>query len=304
MEEKETSTEKTETAAEPDIIPTEEDYTLQADPTSLAEVEQIIEFYKNKPFEDSSEEITELEVEDKKSDTKKKIDDFLGIFVKKSSSYTASKSESEELHDASYGMDKRSRLVLTYVITAAICGAIIGGAFLLAAMLPGNEEETERYAAELRAEDDYTTLKADYDELKYATDELRASVEDKKEKSDNIDDYENAQAELRSQIDSRKQELDAVNTEISAKQTLLDSINEQISAKSDNITTLPPGRYVVGTDIAAGKYTVTGTGSFAAASEDNTSKYNTTLGSSPYAVTLNQGDKLKFDSTVKFTPLK
>ena len=62
--------------------------------------------------------------------------------------------------------------------------------------------------------------------------------------------------------------------------------------------------YVVGIDIAAGKYTVTGSGSFAVASDDNTSKYNTTLGSSPYAVTLNQGDKLKFDSTVKFTPLK
>lgn len=305
MEEKETNTENPESLNEQNPITTDEDYTLQDDSASLAEVEQILEFYKDKSFEDTDEEINELEIiEEEKSAISKKIDGLRGRFKRKSSVYTASKPDNEELHDSSYGMTKRSRIILTYSITAAVCCAIIGGAFFLAAILPGDEAETERIASELRAEEDYIALKTDYDTLRAETDALRASVADKKEQSGNPEDYENVQAELRSQIDSKKQELDSVNIQIAEKQATLDSINEQIAAKSNNIITLPPGRYVVGTDIAAGSYTVTGTGSFAAASEDNTSKYNTTLGSSPYAVTLNRGDKLKFDSSVKFTPLK
>lgn len=308
MEEKETnkteSVVEQESAAEQDAE--KEDHTLQDDPATLAEVEQIIEFYKDKPFDETGEEISEIETEDNgvKVKLRKKFDGLVGRFVKKSSVETNSENDGEELHDSSYGMDKRSRMILTYVITAVICGVIIGGAFLLSSILPGDEEETAKYADELRAKEDYTTLKSDYDELKTATDELRASVETKKEQSENIDDYENTQAELRSQVDSKKKELDSVNTQIAEKQSSLNSINDQIAAKSDNITTLPPGRYVVGTDIAAGKYTVTGTGAFAVAAEDKTSKYNMTLGSSPVDVTLNHGDKLKFDGTVKFTPLK
>ena len=298
MDEKEKDIEK------PAAAPKDEDYTLQDDSSSLAEVEEILEFYKDKSFEDTDEEINELEIEEEKSAIRKKTDTFFSKFKRKPSTYTASKPDNEELHDSSYGITKKSRIILTYAITAVVCGAIIGGAFLLAVMLPGDEEETEKFAAELRSHEDYVTLKSDYDSLKAETDELRASVDKKKEMSDNLDDYENTQADLRAQIDAKKGDLDSVNAQIAEKQETLNTINTQISEKSESTITLPPGRYVVGKDIAARAYTVMGTGSFAVASEDNTNKYNTTLGSSPFAVTLNQGDKLKFDSTVKFTPLR
>ncbi|MBR0365612.1 MAG: hypothetical protein IJH94_02280, partial [Clostridia bacterium] len=48
----------------------------------------------------------------------------------------------EEIHDSSYGLNRRGRAVLMYIITAFICAAIIAGSYALAIVLPSNTQAT------------------------------------------------------------------------------------------------------------------------------------------------------------------
>ncbi len=281
------------------------------DISDAVNVEQILEFYKDKPVPDNAEDtVEELSIDtDKKQNGgfisalfDKIPDNVRGRFKKDAGD--AEGSDDGGVHDASYGISPTARAVITYAATALTCAAIIGGAFALSALLPTDEAATEEYAARLREEDDYVDLKADYDRMVSDTDELKKSVGDKKTQAGDVTDYDNAKADLRAQIDEKSAELQTINGEIADKTARLADIDAKIAEKTASNISLSPGRYTVGKDIPAGRYNVVGTGAFAAASSDGSNKYNTTLGSTPYEVSLNAGDRLKLGSTVLFTPVQ
>ena len=109
--------------------------------------------------------------------------------------------------------------------------------------------------------------------------------------------------ELRMEIEKKQLELKKINDAVSDKTDKLAEINAKIASASGVILTLSPGRYTVGRDIAPGRYSITGYGSFAVADQSGQSKYNTTLNNTAYEIELSSGDKIKLDSTVKLTPV-
>lgn len=208
----------------------------------------------------------------------------------------------EEIHDSSYGLNRRGRAVLRYVGTALICAAIIAGSYTLAIVLPSNTRATEEFAATLRDSEAYTSAKDEFSRLTAEVKVLSDTVSNKEKQVKDLSDPENTKAELRDEIDKKTEELKKLNDSISEKTEKLAQINAGIAAASGVILSLSPGRYTVGRDIAPGLYHITGYGSFAAANSSGQSKYNLTLGSAPYEIELSAGDKLKLDCTVKFTP--
>ena len=260
-------------------------------PTSL-EVDDIIEFYKDKDSDTDNAENQEIQ-EPQPSIYLNKI---RNLFKK-----TNANKPDEDVTTKVYGLSDKGRIYLYRGISLAVSVCIIAGAFILAYFLPGNEAVINERKAELRAEKEYTGLKSRHAALKKEVTELRKSNAEKKEKVEKISDFDNTKAELSAKITAKRYELTELNTQISEKRAKISELDLQIAEKSPPESILPPGRYVIGKNIAAGKYMLTGTGKFMVATPSGKSKVNTTLGSTPLEITLDSGDIVKFDSKVKFT---
>ena len=208
----------------------------------------------------------------------------------------------DQIHDKSYGLNKLGRMVITYVVTFILCVVVIASSYIIAIVLPSDKDATEEYANELRGAEVYTSAKDEFSRLTAEVKELSATVSEKEEKVKDLSDPENTKAELRDEINKKSEYLKKLNDSINTKTNKLSEINAGIMAASGVTLSLSPGRYTVGRDIAPGIYHITGYGSFAAASSSGQSKYNLTLGSTPYEIELSSGDKLKLECTVKFTP--
>lgn len=236
------------------------------------------------------------------SDIKEKIIAFINR--KESTDLIGNRTGGEEVYDDAYGITSRGRNILAYVITACIAAAIISGSFVLAVYLPGDTELIKGRAGELLENDEeYTALAAQKESLETEVDKLRADSYEKKAQVDSLNDYDNTMAELDMKIKDKRSKINALNSEKTQKQAQLDKINAEIADKNGGEITLTPGVYTVGTNLHAGKYSVTGSGKFQAASADGVSKANEILGSSPYIITLEQGDKVSIGSSTKFTPV-
>lgn len=262
-----------------------------------AQLDAIADFYKDKPI---PEEESETEATEPKPNT-----GLISRIFKKIKTDTASVSGSinddEDIHSGSFGMNRKHRLLTTHIITALICIAILSGAYCLALLLPRGSETVNSYAKELRNEEAYKSLNNQYNTISHEVSELRTSNEAKKENAENISNYDNTKAALRSEIEAKKQELSDFNTQISEKRTIIAALDENIALQTPSVITLNAGKYVIGTNIAAGKYHVTGSGTFTAASSNNVSKYNIALGSTSHEVVLEKGDIIKINSTTMFT---
>lgn len=257
-------------------------------PQSL-DVDEIIEFYKDL---DTSDEPEAIEVTEKKP----RIKQLLSLFQRK-------KSDDSEIQSETYGLSEKGRIILYRSLSAVISVCIIAGSFVLAYFLPGNEDIIKEQQEAMRQEKDYASLKSRHDALKTDVENLKASNKEKKEQIDKISDFDNTKAELRTQITAKAYELNELNAQINEKRKTISELDASIAEKTPPETVLPPGKYIVGKNIAAGKYRVTGTGKFMVASAAGKSKINTTLGSTPTEVTLDKNDVIKFDSKVKFTSL-
>ena len=261
------------------------------------QVDEIIDFYKDMP--DVPEDDPERK-EDKPSGLLQKLP---GIVTGKKKKYNSSDTDNDELHETAYGLSKKNRVILTYIITAFICLAAIGASYGIALILPINEAETEKIANELRSKDDYRSLEEEHSRVVSEATAQRESVSKKKEQVDNLEDVDNTKSELREEISKKGQDLDALNKEHDRLSNEISAIDKEVASRSGAVSvSLPAGRYTVGKDISPGKYTVVGNTSFSAATESGESKYNTTLTSSPLEVELSNGYKLKLGGTVLFTP--
>ncbi|MGN0181827.1 MAG: hypothetical protein ACI4DP_05370 [Candidatus Ornithomonoglobus sp.] len=214
------------------------------------------------------------------------------------------KTGDEEVHEDAFGITLRERNVLAYIITAFIAAAIIAGSFTLAIYLPGDSDLINSRAGDLlKSDEEYSSLLANKESLEYEVNTLQAESDEKKTQVDNLNDYDNTMAELDMKIKENREEINILKSEMNEKQAQLDGLNAAISGKNGTQITLTPGVYTVGTNLQVGKYSVTGSGKFQVASSDGVSKVNEILGTSPYTITLEQGDKVSIGSSTKFTPV-
>lgn len=208
----------------------------------------------------------------------------------------------ENIHDSSSGLSDRAKRILSYCVSGAISLAVIAAAFICALNMPKDEEVLNEAAETLRAEDDYTALKTEYEAAAAQVSALQESADEKKELSEGLVDFENTRAALRSQISALQSELVTVNDENTALQQQVNELDAQIQNRVGSSITLSAGRYTAGEQIAPGKYSVTGTGNLVVASDEGESKVNEKI-ESGVEVTLEDGDRLSLDATTKFTPL-
>ncbi len=216
---------------------------------------------------------------------RKKVKEILGAIRSNEDTVVSTTDEANNdnaLHESSYGFTEKSRRILTYVITAAICGAIIGGSYFLALLIPGDKTAVNNKAAELRGSEDYKKIKSEYDSLIYDVNKLRTAISEKQVQLEGIDNIDNTKADLRAQIESKQNELNALETEVKKKEAEAEALSKEITDKFGAIKTLTPGTYLVGSTILPGNYFVTGNGKFNVASGDKFSKLNTVLTSEPF----------------------
>lgn len=277
------------------------------------QVEKIIEFYKDKEPE------AKQEANDNKNDhhikalfSKSKV---LNLIINKVKLLTIKylnklpyikikakeASYDEVIKTHSFGLTERGKMHLFRTLSGVISIIIIILSFVLAIYLPGNEYTITALEKELRAEDEYISIKSRYEALKNEVAELDKSNDYKEETLGKIEDIDNSKAQLRTQITEKKNELNALNSQILSKRAEIEALDESISQKVASEIIYTPGKYTVGKHFAAGKYYVTGTGKFMVATSSGKSKMNISLGTTPVLVDLSNNDIVKFDSKVKFT---
>lgn len=250
------------------------------------EVEKIIEYYKD--IEPEPEEVQE------EIDTKKNF--FTSFIMRIKQRHTDDVIQSEV-----YGLSEKGRIILYRCISAAVSVFIIVTAFVLAYFLPGNDKIIKEQLTQLRNEEDYTSLKSRHDALATEVDNLKTTNKSKTKQVNQIKDVDNTKAKLRTDITAKSYELDELNALIKDKRNTIELLDKQIAQKAAPETILPSGKYVVGKNIAAGKYYVTGSGSFSLANALGKSKINTTVTNAPLEVTLEHNDIMKFSGKMKFT---
>lgn len=265
--------------------------------------ENIAEYYKNEPDEEQENE-QKNETEEKLTVTDETEKNFFRFFRHKTKSRVNVIGGTEapnEIHVSFYGVTERKKFYITLASSVVVSLALIGCAAIISLNLPRNSETDEAYIEELRQQDEYVNLQKEYATLSKEVNDLDASLAEKKEKVEYIDDYDNKKAELTLKIDSQKQQINDITYNINQKTAEIEELDKIIADRSGTIITLSPGRYIVGTNIAAGKYSVSGAGKLSVATSDNKSKVNTVIGSSAYEVELNNGDILNIEMTAKFT---
>ena len=265
--------------------------------------ENIAEYYKNEPDEEQENE-QKNETEEKLTVADETEKNFFRFFRHKTKSRVNVIGGTEapnEIHVSFYGVTERKKFYITLASSVVVSLALIGCAAIISLNLPRNSETDEAYIEELRQQDEYVNLQKEYATLSKEVNDLDASLAEKKEKVEYIDDYDNRKAELTLKIDSQKQQINDITYNINQKTAEIEELDKIIADRSGTIITLSPGRYIVGTNIAAGKYSVSGAGKLSVATSDNKSKLNTVIGSSAYEVELNNGDILNIEMTAKFT---
>ncbi|MGN1115925.1 MAG: hypothetical protein ACI4TH_05110 [Candidatus Ornithomonoglobus sp.] len=265
--------------------------------TDNDEASDIIELY------DASDDDTPPDkLQDRLLNIKEKIDTIVNS--DESADIIGNKTGDEDIHENAFGVTSRGRNILTYIVTLCIAAAIISGSFILAVYLPGDADLINSRADELlRNDEEYAALLKQKESLEDEVNKLQTESDEKGTQVDSLNDYDNIMAELDMKIKEKRAEINSLNNQKKEKQAQLDKINADISAKNGTEITLSPGIYTVGTNLQAGKYSVTGSGKFKAASSDGISKANETLGTSPYTITLEKGDKVSIESSTKFTPI-
>ncbi len=132
--------------------------------------------------------------------------------------------------------------------------------------------------------------------------ELTRERDLKQSEYDALISYRNGIGTVEDYIAQLQAQLDTLNAENQKKQAEIDALTSGISDKVSTIMNLSPGIYTVGESIAAGKYTVTGSGSILVSSSNGAVKLNTILTADGVTVILNDSDRIQLDTRAKFSP--
>ncbi|PAV28853.1 hypothetical protein CIL05_14600 [Virgibacillus profundi] len=177
------------------------------------------------------------------------------------------------------------------------------------------ELEKEQGVAEQELED----IKAEIDETKTAFNNEESRLDEKRKEVDEtlalIDDRDQLAdeiKELEDNLKSNQSTLDTLTTNIEGKEAQLEKLENAIVQKKEDPVELLSGVYVVGSDVAAGRYQVTNIGrgtNFFVYSSSGSNKVNTILGDSSigsgdYVFFANDGDVIETNGKVKLIPVE
>lgn len=190
-----------------------------------------------------------------------------------------------------------------FVRMSAVIGAAAAVCVILGAMvIPKSDGARAKGLLLLERKDAaYTAAKSEYDSVKSEYDSL---LEELNAKKTELEEFKNANGSLdkitesNAELEKKKQEL---NDEVYVKQTTLDAMKAEVNARRTKIVTLSSGYYDVGADIAAGTYTVTGSGSIAIANSGK-SIANKLLKAEGESFSLKAGDRVQIEGSAKFIP--
>lgn len=194
-------------------------------------------------------------------------------------------------------------LSMRFVRISAAAGAAVTVCVILGAIfIPKSEDALAKGLLRLERKDAaYTAAKGEYDNIKSEYDALSEELNAKKtelEKFKNAGGSLEKITEINAELEKKKQEL---NDEVYVKQTSLDAMKAELNARRTKIITLTSGYYDVGTDIAAGSYTVTGSGSIAIANSGKAIA-NKLLKTEGEVFSLKAGDRIQIEGSAKFIP--
>lgn len=124
-----------------------------------------------------------------------------------------------------------------------------------------------------------------------------------------LENYKKNKTELDKNLNIKNEELKNLSSQVEQKQTELDKLNGDIIQAKGQPITLPAGQFVVGNDVPAGRYNVSGSSNFFVYSSSGRLKVNTILGNGyvgrgDYVCTLDTGDNIENHARTTFTPIQ
>ena len=160
------------------------------------------------------------------------------------------------------------------------------------------------------------SLSEQYREVADKLEETKTELKENENLLNDLKEYEKNRKELNenlktktAELETKNKDLEGINTQISQKQAVLDKLNGDIVQAKGQPITLPAGQFVVGNDVPAGRYNVSGSSNFFVYSSSGRLKVNTILGNGyvgrgDYVCTLDTGDNIENHARTTFTPIQ
>ncbi len=161
------------------------------------------------------------------------------------------------------------------------------------------------------------SLSEQYREVADRLQEAKTELKENENLLNDLKDYEKNKKELNenlktktAELETKNKDLEGINAQISQKQAELDKLNGDIIQAKGQPISLSAGQFIVGKDIPAGRYNVSGSSNFIVHSgTTGRSKVNTILGDSwvgdgDYVCTLDVGDEIDNHARATLTPIE
>lgn len=183
-----------------------------------------------------------------------------------------------------------------------ICAAVVIAALVFGIAVPKSGNAVSKRLAALRETDKAYAEASEKNETAAREKEgVSSRLSDKQEELEEFNKSQDNLDKITASNSALQQEKDTLSEEVRKKQNTLADLESSITSYTKKILTWSSGRYETGKDIAAGKYTVTGSGSISIGNSGK-SLANKTLKSSGESFTLNDGDVIQIDGNAKFVP--
>jgi hypothetical protein len=206
----------------------------------------------------------------------------------------------------------KDRHVLIWMGIVAVVFSLI---FLLVGILLGRNaslEETIRndlVNAKASLDQEYQQLTDQVESQTIVYDAMSQQIEEGNDIISQAEEKETELDQLNQEIEEKQANVSGLDEQITVKQSELDRLNGDILKAQGQPISLPAGQYVVGQDIAAGRYVVSGRSNFVTYSSSGALKINVILGDSfigsgDYVGFLEMGDMVESQAPVTLTPVE
>ena len=249
------------------------------------ELNEIADYYKNKPDPDTDDVKTEAEIP--KDETEETV---------------STDVDAEEITEN--GDNEKRELLWFRISVIAAAAAVIALGFLTGRFIvPVSQDAvTDKTAALFKTDADYLAAVKDNKEINTEIDELNADNERIENSFNDVVEYEKQLDKLKADFKSVNDQLYDARNELKAAKSDYDSAQSSLKKLKSRTVTLSPGTYTVGVHIPAGTYTATGNGSLLTAGTDKNLKINVNLDHEPYLCELSERDTIKLSCAAEFKP--
>ena len=187
-------------------------------------------------------------------------------------------------------------------ISCAVCVGVLLIAFAAGLILSKSDGMITKQLEVMRERnDEYAQAKELNDSAVLENDNAKKRLEDKEKELDTLNQSQDNLNKLSSANEDLEKEKQSLENEIASKRRELAGLETSVADKTKRTITWSSGRYTVGENIAAGAYTVTGSGSISIGGSGK-SRVNKSLKSDGETFTLSNGDVIQIDGSAKFVP--